>query len=106
MVQARCRKLGIACQQGVADKLAVLRAWLAQQGTDLAHTVYVGNDVNDLDCLRAVGCGVVVGDAHRAVRAVASIHLESPGGQGAIRELCDLIAARGNLPAGAASGRP
>ncbi|NLC55714.1 MAG: acylneuraminate cytidylyltransferase [Armatimonadetes bacterium] len=106
VVQARCRKLGIACQQGVADKLAVLRAWLAQQGTDLAHTVYVGNDVNDLDCLRAVGCGVVVGDAHRAVRAVASIHLESPGGQGAIRELCDLIAARGNLPAGAASGRP
>jgi len=58
---------------------------------DIAQIVYVGNDVNDLDCLCAVGCGVAVGDSHPQVRAVAKIVLSALGGQGAIREIAELI---------------
>ena len=65
--------------------------WLEERSLDPAQVIYVGNDVNDLDCLKAVGCGVVVQDAHPKVRAVAQLTLEKPGGQGAIREICDLI---------------
>ena len=58
---------------------------------DIHNIVYVGNDINDLECLKAVGCGVVVNDAHREVKRVANIILSKPGGRGAIRELSDML---------------
>jgi len=91
VVQARCDKLGLSCLHGSRDKLASLREWLSAKQMDIAQIVYVGNDVNDLDCLCAVGCGVAVGDSHPQVRAVAKIVLSALGGQGAIREIAELI---------------
>ena len=91
VVTARCAKLQVPCLQGVDDKPEALRHWLAGQEIALADVVYVGNDVNDLDCLRIAGCGVIVGDAHRGVHAAAQIRLEAEGGRGAVRELTDLI---------------
>lgn len=93
VVSARCRKLRLACEQGVADKGARLRALLADRGIDPAEIVYVGNDVNDLDCLRLAGCGVVVADAHPDAVAAADVVLARPGGHGAVRELCDRLRA-------------
>jgi N-acylneuraminate cytidylyltransferase len=91
VVTARARKLGIECHQSMEKKLPSLRSWLEARGLELAHTVYVGNDVNDLECLRAVGCGVVPADAHPRAREAAQVVLERNGGDGALRELCDLI---------------
>ena len=61
---------------------------------EMASVVFVGNDVNDLECLQAVGCGVVVADAHPEARAAARIVLSSPGGRGAIREIADGLLGR------------
>jgi YrbI family 3-deoxy-D-manno-octulosonate 8-phosphate phosphatase len=94
VVRARCDKLGITCLYGVDDKLAALNAWLKECRIDQSKVIYVGNDVNDLSCLRAVGCAVVVNDAHPEVRAAAHVVLSAPGGNGAIRELVDLIVQR------------
>ena len=91
VVSARCAKLGIECSQGCDEKLPVMSRWLKRRGIKPAHTVYVGNDLNDLECLGAVGCGVAVADAHAEVRAGARLLLSRPGGYGAVRELCDLI---------------
>jgi len=91
VVQARCDKLGISCRHGIQDKLGVLNEWLKERATDRSQTVYMGNDVNDLTCMMAVGCSVAVNDAHPDVRAVSRIILETKGGQGAIRELADMI---------------
>ena len=91
VVAARCRKLGLTCQQGVLDKELALRALAAERNVDLASVVYVGNDVNDLGCLQLAGCGVAVADAHPAVLAEADLILGRPGGHGAVRELCDLL---------------
>ena len=55
--------------------------------------MYVGNDLNDLSCLEAVGCGVAVADAQPAAKLAARVVLSSPGGRGAVRELVDLILA-------------
>jgi YrbI family 3-deoxy-D-manno-octulosonate 8-phosphate phosphatase len=92
-VSARCAKLRLPVEQGVADKGARLKVLLAERGIDLAHVVYVGNDVNDADCLRLVGAAVVVKDAHRDVLELADYVLTRPGGHGAVRELCDLLLA-------------
>lgn len=94
VVQARCEKLGIPCQQGVSEKLGALKEWLKKNNLNQSETIYVGNDINDLPCLQYVGCGVAVGDAHPEVKASARLILSSYGGKGAIRELTELIMQR------------
>lgn len=89
VVARRCEKLGIPCRQAIDDKRSVLRDWLHDQGISAAHAVYVGNDVNDLECMGMVGYGVAVGDAHPSVKRCASVVLRAPGGSGALRELAE-----------------
>lgn len=91
VVAARCRKLGIACQQGVRDKLPTLRMLADEAGVALREVAYVGNDVNDLECVRAAGWGVAVADARPELQAVADWVLAARGGEGAVREVCELI---------------
>lgn len=91
---ARCAKLGLEVVQGVDDKVPAMTAWLAEHNLDPAHSIYVGNDVNDLPCMRLVGCAVAVADAHPAVLAEADVVLPEPGGNGAVRFLAEAIIAR------------
>lgn len=91
IVLFRSQKLGVECINGVDNKLAAMTAWAAERGIDLSKVVYVGNDVNDLECLRAVGCGVAVADAYPEIKSSARIVLRSSGGRGAVREICDLL---------------
>jgi YrbI family 3-deoxy-D-manno-octulosonate 8-phosphate phosphatase len=99
IVSARCAKLGLECRQGIDDKLPELRRWLEGRGLAPEHTLYVGNDINDLACLTAVGCPVAVSDAHPEAARAARIILEKPGGRGALRELAELILSRYGAPA-------
>lgn len=94
IVAVRCRKLGIECLQGVDDKLLALQDWAAKMKVDLENTIFVGNDVNDADCLQRVGCPIVVADSYPEVRRYARIILESNGGDDALRELSELIKIR------------
>jgi YrbI family 3-deoxy-D-manno-octulosonate 8-phosphate phosphatase len=91
VVQARCSKLKIPCLHGIDHKLEALRSYCSEHNIALERTVYVGNDVNDLECLAAVGCGVAVADAHPDAKRQATLVLRESGGFGAVRELCDLI---------------
>ena len=93
VVGARCRKLGVDCEQGVSDKVASLRALMSLRGIDPSQVVYVGNDVNDLECMQLVGCSMAVADAHPEVLVEADLILERSGGHGAVREVCDRICA-------------
>lgn len=91
VVAARCEKLDLPCVHGTDDKEGILRDWLNENDVDPDHVVFLGNDVNDLDCLRLAGCGAIVSDAHPEVRSAANLILDTPGGEGAVRELTDLI---------------
>jgi 3-deoxy-D-manno-octulosonate 8-phosphate phosphatase (KDO 8-P phosphatase) len=89
IVGARAKKLQVDCVQGIADKLAVVRERIAEAGVSLDQTAFVGNDINDADCLRAVGCPVVPADAWPEVRPLARWVLTRGGGSGCVREFCD-----------------
>jgi N-acylneuraminate cytidylyltransferase len=91
VVQARCQKLGLECYGGLSDKRSALARVIAERALDPAQVIFVGNDVNDLECMQTVGCAVAPADAHPAVLSRAQMVLSKPGGRGAIRELCDLI---------------
>jgi 3-deoxy-D-manno-octulosonate 8-phosphate phosphatase (KDO 8-P phosphatase) len=86
IVGARAEKLRVDCVQGVDDKLAVLRESV---DVPLESVAYVGNDVNDADCLRAVGLPVVPADAWPEVKPLARWVLSRRGGAGCVREFCD-----------------
>jgi YrbI family 3-deoxy-D-manno-octulosonate 8-phosphate phosphatase len=91
VVGARAKKLGIECIQVAGDKLPVLKEWLRQNGLDIDDVMYVGNDTNDMECILAVGVGVAVSDSVAKIIEAADVVLAHPGGNGAIREVCDLL---------------
>jgi YrbI family 3-deoxy-D-manno-octulosonate 8-phosphate phosphatase len=91
IVGARAKKLGAECVQGVDDKLPVVRGHAERLGVTLDETAYVGNDVNDAECLAAVGLPVVPADAWPEVVPLARLVLSRGGGDGCVRELCDTI---------------
>lgn len=94
VVAARCGKLGLPVEQGVRDKAPALRRMLEERGVDSSRAIYVGNDENDVPCFPLVGCALAPADAHPRARRKADRVLESPGGHGAVRELCDLLMER------------
>jgi N-acylneuraminate cytidylyltransferase len=94
VVAARCRKLQVECVHGANDKARELERYLAARRISPAEVIYVGNDLNDVACLRLAGCGLAVADARPAAKAAARGVLSSPGGRGAVREIAEMILVR------------
>jgi len=94
VVSARCAKLEIECCQGLGDrKFEAFKKWCDDNDVASEKVIFVGNDVNDIECLVASGFGVVPADAHQDARGVADKVLAKSGGNGAVRELCDFLQA-------------
>ena len=91
VVIQRCKKLGLECIHGVLKKGDTLVNYLKENQIDPDDVVYMGNDLNDLPCFPIVGCAVVPSDAHARVRNEADLVLTHEGGNGAVRELCDIL---------------
>jgi 3-deoxy-D-manno-octulosonate 8-phosphate phosphatase (KDO 8-P phosphatase) len=91
IVALRCKKLLIDCQHGLEDKAAALRLLAQEKQISLDSVVYVGNDINDLDCMKVAGYAVATADAHPMVLGKADLVLQTRGGCGAVREICELI---------------
>ena len=91
VVSARCEKLQVECLQAIDHKLPALKQWAAKNGLSLDEIAYVGNDINDVECMEAAGVGIAPSDAHPAATAVANLVLSATGGHGAIREISDAI---------------
>jgi YrbI family 3-deoxy-D-manno-octulosonate 8-phosphate phosphatase len=98
VVSARARKLKMECVQDCQDKRAVLEEMAAAIGITLEAVAFVGNDVNDLPCLESVALPIVVQDAHPDVVPLARYRTRRRGGDGAVREICDLFEKTINKP--------
>jgi len=94
VVARRCEKLGLPYRTGIENKAEVLRELINQNNVSPDGVVYVGNDTNDLPCFPLVACAIAVADSHPEVLRQADFRLNHNGGQGAVRELCDLILSR------------
>lgn len=93
VVEARGRKLGVEVQQGIENKAKTLLSWCEHHNIAPSRVAYVGNDINDEECLRLVGWPVVVPNSNPQIEKLARVQLRAPGGRGAIRELAQLILA-------------
>jgi 3-deoxy-D-manno-octulosonate 8-phosphate phosphatase (KDO 8-P phosphatase) len=91
VVTARCRKLELECIQGMENKADRLRQEVHLRGLNLADVAFVGNDLNDLECLRIVGFPACVADAYPEVKSLSRYCTIHSGGYGAVREFCDFL---------------
>ncbi len=91
VVSLRGDKLGIPVIQEVDDKLKTLKQYCKKNGIALKQVLYIGNDINDLDCMNAVGWSVAPADSHPCICQIAKRVLRARGGQGVVRELADLL---------------
>jgi len=101
IVKARAEKLhleflylgvGSKDRQGSLTKLEAAKRICSKLGITLAEVCFVGDDVNDIDLLSSVGYPCCPPNARPEVLAIEGIHvLKTPGGQGAVREICDEI---------------
>lgn len=93
VVGARCGKLQIPYEQGIEDKIGVFRRLVEQHGLPMQQVAYMGNDVNDTECMAAAGVAIAPADAHVDALRLADLITHAPGGTGAVREVCDLMLA-------------
>lgn len=91
VVSMRAKKLNISVTQGHEDKLPILKQIAKTNNLELRQIAYVGNDINDLSCLREVGFPIAVADAYPEVLKLAKYTTVKVGGNGAVREVCELI---------------
>lgn len=88
----RARELRIeALYQGVADKLPLLRELAAQRGLIAEEIAYIGDDLNDLDCMRYCGLTACPQDAAAAIRAMVDYVCPHDGGHGAVRDFIEYM---------------
>ena len=92
IVKVRCNELGIQLvRQGFEEKLPIAREILQEYGLEPSQVCYIGDDLTDIPVIKSVGMGVAVADAAEEVANAAVHQTKRAGGQGAVRELVELI---------------
>lgn len=91
-VNKRMDELGVTrVVQGREDKATALEQLLRETGVPAAEVAYLGDDTPDVPAMRIVGLPAAVADAHADALAAAAWVSTRPGGQGAVREFCELL---------------
>ncbi len=91
MVRERCRKLGLPVLQAIDNKSAVVVEELAKRRLSWSNVCYIGNDLNDLECIERAGLSFCPSDAVFEVRSQAHYILSRSGGNGAVREMLETL---------------
>jgi YrbI family 3-deoxy-D-manno-octulosonate 8-phosphate phosphatase len=92
LVARRGEKLMIPeVHQGVMDKLSVVREMAERHGLSMDQVAYMGDDINDLSTLQAVGFSATPADGLPQVLAAVDYVCTKKGGEGAVREIVEMI---------------
>ena len=78
-------------EAGCKDKLSAIKRICDERGIGLENVCYIGDDINDLEVIKAVGYGCCPADAMPEVKAVAKYVAKINGGEGVIREIVEAI---------------
>ena len=97
VVSARGRKLGMEVLQGQKNKEDGLAAIVAKRNISCEEILYVGNDCNDLGCMRKVGYPIAPQDSHPEILRIAHHVIPANGGSGIVRHVYDWLTSQGYL---------
>ena len=98
-VERRMRDLGVEhVYHGIEDKLPLFEDLLEQLDLEADQVAHMGDDLPDLPIMRRVGLAVTVTNGSSLIKPYAHWETSRPGGQGAVREVCELVlSAQGQL---------
>lgn len=104
LVDRLADKLGITdVHKGCKDKAGALRAFAERHGLPLQQICFIGDDVNDLSALAIAGLSACPADARFSVRQRCQVVANLAGGNGAVREIVDMLLASANAATKTAS---
>lgn len=93
----RCKELNIhELHQGVHEKLNCLKQILQSYKLNLTEVAYIGDDLNDKECLEVCGLTGCPADAVFAIRQCVDYICSNKGGNGAVREFIEYIINKNN----------
>ncbi|AUJ12067.1 phenylphosphate carboxylase subunit delta [Xanthomonas oryzae pv. oryzae] len=96
--EKRGQDLGLHVQIGVKNKRMAVLALCQEHGLSLDQVLFMGDDLPDLPALLAVGLPVVPANAHPWIAERVQWNTRARGGEGAAREVCDVVlAAQGQV---------
>jgi len=96
ILENRCQEIGIKLlYQNIQNKIEILDKLLLSTNCTYEHVAYIGDDVNDLSCIRAVKkAGGLIGcpaDAIKDIKQLADFVSVKNGGDGAVRDFINWI---------------
>jgi len=77
--------------QGHTEKIPILQEILADAKVDPQDVAYIGDDLTDVVVMRRVGLAIATANARPEVKQIAHHVTSVPGGQGAVREVVELL---------------
>ncbi|MBA7568807.1 3-deoxy-D-manno-octulosonate 8-phosphate phosphatase KdsC [subsurface metagenome] len=75
----------------IGDKGEALTEKINEYGIDPSESLFVGDDVNDIPAFKVAGVSIAVANAPDYIKKHSDIVTTRPGGQGAVREVVDMI---------------
>lgn len=105
LVDRLANKLGITdVHKDCKDKAGALRAFSERHGLLLQEICFIGDDVNDLPALTIAGLSACPSDARPSVRKSCQLVTKLAGGNGAVREVVDILLGAGRRAASLSLG--
>ncbi|HEV3196933.1 MAG TPA: HAD hydrolase family protein, partial [Bryobacteraceae bacterium] len=77
--------------QGHIEKIPIIQEILADAQIDSSEVAYIGDDFTDVVVMRRVGLAIATANARPEVKKIAHYVTQAPGGQGAVREVIELL---------------
>lgn len=91
VAERRGAELGVDVHASIKDKLECVKGVCRTLGIGLDQVAFMGDDLPDYPVMAAVGLSAAPANAHTTIKSIATWISSKAGGDGAARELCDLI---------------
>jgi YrbI family 3-deoxy-D-manno-octulosonate 8-phosphate phosphatase len=91
VVAVRAAKMDIPVVHGISSKKETVLAYCKELNVRPQETLYIGNDINDLEAMLVVGFPVCPNDAYKEIKKIAKLIVPVNGGNGVIRELLNVL---------------
>ncbi len=97
LVEYRAKELGIKyLYQGIKDKKAILEQLIQELGITMNEVAAIGDELNDYKLLANVGKSFTPKDGAEYVKNIVDVVLTCKGGEGAVREMIDIVVKENN----------
>ena len=91
VVRARANKLNLESHLGIEDKASFINNYFEEKNKKEHKFAYLGNDLNDLECIKMAEFSFSPSDAHFSIKSAVTHPLESQGGNGFVREALEYL---------------